>query len=98
MPRLTNYSPSQTAAYDIELTTPIIQSADIVLLAAQGAAGIMMGVAFRGFLLWLLNVVLVCYFFTQTLRISDFNRRQATGFVGADNNGFDKIGEPYGFR
>lgn len=58
----------------------------------------MMGVAFRGFLLWIVNVALVCYFFTQTLEITDYNRAVASG-AGMDNFGYgaDKNTDPYGF-
>lgn len=70
-----------------------------VILAAQASAGVMMGVAFRGFLLWIINVALVCYFFTKTLEITDYNRSQESG-SGMDNFGYgvDKNSDPYGFR
>lgn len=41
----------------------------------------------RGYLLWILNVVLAVYFFTQTLRISDYNRL-APKPVGVSNPGY----------
>lgn len=45
-----------------------------VLLPAKSSALILMSVAFRGYVLWLINVGLCIYFFTQTLKISDYNR------------------------
>lgn len=71
---------------------------DAVLLGAQASAGVMMGVAFRGFLLWIVNVALVCYFFTQTLVITDYNRAQENA-GGMENFGYgaDKATDPYGF-
>lgn len=77
-----------------------IQSSGAVLMAAQAAAGVMMGVAFRGFLLWIVNVALVGYFFTQTLEITDFNRAQDNHGGGMDNFGYgqDKNTDGYGFR
>lgn len=90
----------KTAAFNVQLTDSlVIQTGQAVLLAAQAAAGIMMGVAFRGFLLWIINVALVCYFFTKTLEITDYNRAQASG-PGMDNFGYrgDKNNDPYGFR
>lgn len=59
-----------------------------------------MGVAFRGFLLWIVNVALVGYFFTQTLEITDFNRAQDNRAGGMDNFGYgqDKNTDGYGFR
>lgn len=81
--------------------TLVVQTGQAVLLAAQAAAGIMMGVAFRGFLLWIINVALVCYFFTKTLEITDYNRAQASG-PGMDNFGYrgdkNNNNDPYGFR
>lgn len=58
-----------------------------------------MGVAFRGFLLWLINVALVFYFFTKTLQITDYNRAQESA-GGRENFGYgvEKNTDPYGFR
>lgn len=55
-----------------------------------------MGVAFRGFILWLINVTLVFFFFTQTFIINDFNKMHG---VGAENPAFvsDKPMDGYGF-
>lgn len=68
-------------------------------MGAQASAGIMMGVAFRGFLLWLINVALVFYFFTKTLQITDYNRAQESS-GGRENFGYgvEKNTDPYGFR
>lgn len=45
-----------------------------IINPAKSAALILMSVAFRGYVLWLINVGLCIYFFTQTLKISDYNR------------------------
>lgn len=37
----------------------------------------MMSVALRGYTIWLINIVLCIYFFTQTFKISDYNRIKA---------------------
>lgn len=34
----------------------------------------MMGITFRGYTIWVINVVLCIYFFTQTFKITDYNR------------------------
>lgn len=37
----------------------------------------MMSIALRGYTIWLINLILCIYFFTQTFKISDYNRIKA---------------------
>ncbi|XP_059614453.1 uncharacterized protein LOC132260398 [Phlebotomus argentipes] len=74
-----DYGTIMDHAYTIDFVGATINHA--ILLAAQASAGVLMGVAFRGFLLWLINVFLALYLFTHTFKISDHNRMKA----GVDN-------------
>nr|XP_019527423.2 uncharacterized protein LOC109399435 [Aedes albopictus] len=71
---------------------PAPTPADEVLVTAATASGIMLVMAFRGFIIWIINVALVVYMFTQTFTIYDYNQfRRKSGttnaaFVG-DNGG-----------
>lgn len=48
-----------------------------LLIAAKTASGIMMSITLRGYTIWLINLLLCIYFFTQTFKISDYNRYKA---------------------
>jgi hypothetical protein len=50
-----------------------------ILLSAQNAAGIMYSVALRGYALWLINLVLSLYLFTQTFKVYDYNKLASSG-------------------
>ncbi|XP_058835762.1 uncharacterized protein LOC131692622 [Topomyia yanbarensis] len=71
---------------------PGATAADQTLLMAVTVSGIMMVMAFRGWIFWLVNVGLAVYMFTQTIVIYDYNQlRRKSGmtngaFVG-DNGG-----------
>lgn len=45
-----------------------------VLITAQNASGMMMSIALRGYILWIINFCLAIYLFFQTFKISDHNR------------------------
>lgn len=66
-----------------------------LIVAAKTAAGIMMSVALRGYTIWLINIVLCIYFFTQTFKISDYNRIKAAisnpAFVSPDGTMRKKV-------
>lgn len=49
-----------------------------LIVSAKTAAGIMMSIALRGYTIWIMNIVLCIYFFTQTFKISDYNRIKAS--------------------
>ncbi|XP_035788293.1 uncharacterized protein LOC118464772 [Anopheles albimanus] len=58
-----------------------------VLSSAVHVAGIMMVMAFRGWIFWIVNVTLAIYMFTQTFKIYDYNQmRRKTN--GATNGGY----------
>lgn len=71
-------------------------STQSILVTAQNTAGMLASLALRGYLLWLINVSLTIYLFTQTFRVFDYNRMsqiQNTNNVivstsGQVNNGF----------
>lgn len=48
-----------------------------LIVAAKTAAGIMMSIVWRGWTIWLINIILCVYFFTQTFKIADYNRIKA---------------------
>lgn len=66
-----------------------------LIVAARTAAGVMMSFAFRGYTIWLINIVLCIYFFTQTFKISDYNRIKAVisnqAFVSPDGTMRKKV-------
>jgi len=45
-----------------------------ILVTAQNTAGMLASLALRGYLLWFINLLLTVYLFTQTFRVSDYNR------------------------
>lgn len=53
---------------------PAQTAAEQVLVTAVTTSGIMLVMAFRGFIIWIMNVSLVVYMFTQTFTIYDFNQ------------------------
>ena len=57
-----------------------------VLLSAQVSAGIMFSVALRGYLLWVINMAITLFLFTQTFKIYDYNKLAATG--ATNNNAY----------
>lgn len=60
-----------------------------ILIVAQNTAGMMASVALRGYLLWLINLVLTVYLFTQTFRVYDYNRmKEISRPAGQVNIGF----------
>lgn len=66
------------------LSVDVFDVADLVLLSAKSAAGIMMTIAFRGWIVWIANICLVVYYFIQTFRLYDYNKKQETsGLINA---------------
>lgn len=61
-----------------------------VLLSAQVSAGIMFSVALRGYLLWVINMGICLFLFTQTFKIYDYNKLAASGVTSNTymNNAF----------
>ncbi|KFB51484.1 AGAP006547-PA-like protein [Anopheles sinensis] len=63
-----------------------------VLATAVHVAGIMMVMAFRGWIFWIVNVSLAIFMFTQTFKIYDYNQmRRKTN--GASNGGYVPEGD-----
>lgn len=65
-----------------------------LLIAGQAAIGTLFSVVLRGYVLWLCNVVLVVFLFTQALLVSDYNRlapfrrhENGVGMVGIGSGG-----------
>lgn len=48
---------------------------------AQLAAAVMMTMAFRGYLLWVINVAISIYLFTETFKIHDYNKNTVSGSI-----------------
>ncbi|KAJ6642469.1 hypothetical protein Bhyg_07420 [Pseudolycoriella hygida] len=61
-----------------------------VLISAQTASGAMLTIAFRGFILWIINVSLAIYLFAQTFNIFDYNKFQPAEPIGTTNRAFVK--------
>ncbi|XP_062550290.1 uncharacterized protein LOC134215049 isoform X2 [Armigeres subalbatus] len=61
---------------------PAPDSADQVLLMSATVSGIMLVMAFRGFIIWIANITLIVYLFTQTFTIYDYNQfRRKSGSI-----------------
>lgn len=60
-----------------------------VILMARTVAWIMLSVSFRGFILWIINVVVMFYLFSHTFHIHDHNKVKSgftnNAFVNDDN-------------
>ncbi|XP_039439705.1 uncharacterized protein LOC120420674 [Culex pipiens pallens] len=71
----------------LRIAQPTVTQADHVLSLAATVSGIMLVMAFRGWIFWLVNVGLAVYLFTQTFKIYDYNqlRRKSAGMA---NGGF----------
>lgn len=59
-----------------QIPTAEVVAGQFVLISAQTAAGAMITIAFRGFVLWIINVSLAVYLFAQTFNIFDYNKFQ----------------------
>uniref|UniRef100_A0A182QU48 Uncharacterized protein n=1 Tax=Anopheles farauti TaxID=69004 RepID=A0A182QU48_9DIPT len=72
----------------VEPAQPILLNVQVLATAAH-VAGIMMVMAFRGWVLWIVNVSLAIFMFTQTFKIYDYNqmRRKQNGTGGGATNG-----------
>lgn len=64
-------------SFDVELA--FSQSTSSVLITAQNSAGMMMSVALRGYVLWLINLMLAVYLFTQTFKVYDYIKLSSSG-------------------
>lgn len=64
-----------------QLLTP---NSYFLLLTGQTVSGIMMVVCYRGFILWIINICLAGYLFSETFKIYDYNKMK----VGFSNPGF----------
>ncbi|KAG4066319.1 hypothetical protein HA402_000543 [Bradysia odoriphaga] len=71
-----------------QIPTAEFTTTEFVLIAAQTASGAMMTMAFRGFILWIINVALAIYLFAQTFNIFDYNKFQPTEPIGTTNRAF----------
>lgn len=48
-----------------------------ILIVAQNTSALLASLALRGYLLWLINLILTVYLFTQTFRVYDYNRMKS---------------------
>lgn len=74
-----------------ENTLNFVPSTLSVLITAQNTAGTMASLSLRGYLLWLINLALTIFLFTQTFKVYDYNKLknvQADHQKGHVNNGF----------
>lgn len=71
-----------------QIPTTEFNTSQFVLIAAQTASGAMMTMAFRGFILWIINVALAVYLFSQTFSIFDYNKFQPAEPIGTTNRAF----------
>lgn len=70
-----DYDTIFTHSFDVELE--FSQPSSSILITAQNSAGMMMSVALRGYVLWLINIALAVYLFTQTFKIYDYVKLSA---------------------
>ena len=68
-----DYNIVMTASYQASLFGATSVSA--VLMAAQSASGIMMSVAIRGYLLWVINLALVIYMVILVFKVNTFRHK-----------------------
>uniref|UniRef100_A0A182K925 Uncharacterized protein n=1 Tax=Anopheles christyi TaxID=43041 RepID=A0A182K925_9DIPT len=78
--------------FDMGQLLPAVQ----VLATAVHVSGIMMVMAFRGWIFWVVNVSLAIFMFTQTFKIYDYNqmrRKQKSNGGGRANGGYVTEGD-----
>lgn len=61
-----------------------------ILVTAQNTSGMLASLALRGYFLWLINLSLTVFLFTQTFFVSDYNRMREVNTTGQINSGFKK--------
>uniref|UniRef100_A0A182M8C3 Uncharacterized protein n=1 Tax=Anopheles culicifacies TaxID=139723 RepID=A0A182M8C3_9DIPT len=64
-----------------------------VLATAVHVSGIMMVMAFRGWIFWIVNVALAIFMFTQTFKIYDYNQMRRKQTNGTANGGYVPEGD-----
>lgn len=74
------------------LTVGAVDSPPFLLAAAQAGVGMLFTIVLRGYIIWIINVALAIYFFTQTLEISDYNRLTTKPLASANNGGASNRG------
>jgi len=82
-------------SFNYNLSVPV-PSTYSILITAQNSAGMMASLAMRGYFLWLLNIIFVVYLFTQTFRVSDYNRMNEIKANEQVNEGFEADNEVHG--
>ncbi|XP_053676388.1 uncharacterized protein LOC128726598 [Anopheles nili] len=70
--------------FGLNVVLPSVQ----VLATAAHVSGIMMVMAFRGWVFWIVNVALAIFLFTQTFKIYDYNQAKRKHKNGTTNGGF----------
>lgn len=78
-------------SYNVSLNFAVSTSS--ILLSAQNTSGMLASLALRGYLLWLINLTLVIYFFTQTFKVYDYNKTSGISKSGQMNKGFKSDNE-----
>lgn len=83
-----DYNTIMELSYNVGLNwVPATRS---ILVTAQNTSGMLASIALRGYLLWLINLALTVYLFTQTFRVYDYNRMSELNKTGQLNDGFRK--------
>jgi hypothetical protein len=80
-----DYDTILTHSFDFNLNFQVAVSS--ILITAQNTAGIMMSLALRGYILWLLNIGIAVFLFIQTFKISEFNSQNEKSTAGGIVNG-----------
>lgn len=57
------------------------------MIAGQTAIATLFSVVLRGYVLWLINVVLLIFLFSQTLLVADYNRMEPERLAGRSPRG-----------
>lgn len=83
-----DYNTIMQFSYNVNLNW--VAATRSVLVTAQNTSGMLASIALRGYFLWFINLGLSVFLFTQTFRVSDYNRMSEVNKAGQVNNGFRK--------
>ena len=81
-----DYETIMTRSFNVSLN--FSPTTNVVLLSAQNTAGMMASLAAKGYLLWIVNLCMTVYLFTQTFKVYDYNKTKMRATEGQVNNAY----------
>jgi hypothetical protein len=82
-----DYETIVTHSFNVSLN--FSPATNVVLLSGQNTAGMMASLAVKGYFLWIVNLCMTVYLFTQTFKVYDYNRtKMRTTTNGQTNNAY----------